>query len=135
MRIRRFNESADKEIDAEYVRHCFADLIDSGAATIEERNTGSYGKFAAIRIDLKETKRGDIFTGIISFLIISDKKWLLKDIISLGKHNHLYESNNRVYQEVKLALERLSEEYPNYKITAHNFVDSYCEYISIRLLA
>ena len=44
MKIRKFNENADKEIDAEYVRYCFADLIDSGVATIDERENAAYGK-------------------------------------------------------------------------------------------
>ena len=45
MRIRKFNESEeslDNEIDAVYIRQCFADLIDSGVATAEEMENGSY---------------------------------------------------------------------------------------------
>lgn len=32
--MRKFSESLDNEIDAAYIRQCFADLIDSGVATV-----------------------------------------------------------------------------------------------------
>jgi len=130
MKIRKFNESADKEIDAEYVRYCFADLIDSGVATLDERESAAYveqwgnGKWLAMGIDLKVITIGEVNSSPPNTIVL-----LLDSNTSLGKHIDAYESNNNVYQEVKLALERLSEEYPNYKIK----VDIYSSVISIKL--
>jgi len=109
MRIRKFSESLDNEIDAAYIRQCFADLIDSGIATIEEKESAAYGKWVSMSIDLKEIKSGTIGNMNSSSEFISRNT-------SLGRHIDAYESNNNVYQEVKLALERLADEYPNYKI-------------------
>ena len=39
--MRKFSESLDNEIDTVYIRQCFADLIDSGAANVEEREATS----------------------------------------------------------------------------------------------
>ena len=36
--MRKFSESLDNEIDTVYIRQCFADLIDSGVATVEEKD-------------------------------------------------------------------------------------------------
>ena len=55
--MRKFSESLDNEIDAAYIRQCFADLIDSGAANVEEREASSVGKFVAISISQFETDR------------------------------------------------------------------------------
>ena len=41
MKIRRFNESVDKEIDGEYIRQCFADLIDEGRAKAIEKSSAA----------------------------------------------------------------------------------------------
>ncbi len=106
MKIRKFNEGADNEIDAEYIRQCFADLIDSSVATVEERYTGSYGKFAAISISQFETDR-----------IISPAKEFVSRNNSLKRYIDTQNKNNERLQEVNLALERIADEYPNYKIS------------------
>ena len=124
MKIKKFNESTDKEIDAEYIRQCFADIIDSGIATVEEKESAAYGKWVSMSIDLKDIKSGMVNSSPPNTIVL-----LLDSNTSLGKHIDAYESNNNVYQEVKLALEKLSEEYPNYKIK----VDIYSSVISIKL--
>lgn len=111
MKIRKFNESTDKEIDAEYIRQCFADIIDSGIATVEEKESAAYGKWVSMSIDLKDIKSG---------MVNSSPEFISRNT-SLGRHIDAYESNNNVYQEVKLALERLADEYPNYKIKVDIF--------------
>ena len=111
MKIRKFNESLDNEIDAAYIRQCFADIIDSGIATIEEKESAAYGKWVSMSIDLKEIKTG---------MVNSSPEFISRNT-SLGRHIDAYESNNNVYQEVKLALERLADEYPNYKIKVDIF--------------
>ena len=116
MKIRKFNESTDKEIDAEYIRQCFADIIDSGIATVEEKESAAYGKWVSMSIDLKDIKSG---------MVNSSPEFISRNarnsVTSLGRHIDAYESNNNVYQEVKLALERLADEYPNYKIKVDIF--------------
>ena len=111
MKIRKFNESTDKEIDAEYIRQCFADIIDSGIATVEEKESAAYGKWVSMSIDLKDIKSG---------MVNSSLEFISRNT-SLGRYIDAYESNNNVYQEVKLALERLSDEYPDYKIKVEIF--------------
>jgi hypothetical protein len=66
MKIRKFNESTDKEIDAEYIRQCFADIIDSGIANVEEKESAAYGKWVSMSIDLKRHKKryGELVSGI-----------------------------------------------------------------------
>ena len=54
--MRKFSESLDNEIDTVYIRQCFADLIDSGVATVEEKD-GFSGKYVAISISQFETDR------------------------------------------------------------------------------
>ena len=116
MKIRKFNESTDKEIDAEYIRQCFADIIDSGIATVEEKESAAYGKWVSMSIDLKDIKSG---------MVNSSPEFISRNasrtLTSLARHIDAYESNNNVYQEVKLALERLADEYPNYKIKVDIF--------------
>jgi len=111
MKIRKFNESLDNEIDAAYIRQCFADIIDSGIATIEKKESAAYGKWVSMSIDLKDIKSGTVN---------SSPEFISRNT-SLGRHIDAYESNNNVYQEVKLALERLADEYPNYKIKVDIF--------------
>jgi hypothetical protein len=109
--MRKFSESLDNEIDAAYIRQCFADIIDSGIATIKEKESAAYGKWVSMSIDLKEIKSGTVN---------SSSEFISRNT-SLGRHIDAYESNNNVYQEVKLALERLADEYPNYKINVDIF--------------
>ena len=106
-RLRRFDESSSNEIDAEYVRQCFSDLIDSGAvASVEERESAAYGQWVAISINLSLMTGG----------VVNSSPEFISRKTSIGKYIDAYESNSNVFQEVKLALERLSDEYPNYKI-------------------
>lgn len=111
MKIRKFNESTYKEIDAAYIRQCFADIIDSGIVTVEEKESAAYGKWVSMSIDLKDIKSG---------MVNSSPEFISRNT-SLERHIDAYESNNNVYQEVKLALERLADEYPNYKIKVDIF--------------
>lgn len=104
--MRKFSESLDNEIDAAYIRQCFADLIDSGHATVEARESASYGKWAAISISQFETDR-----------IISPTKEFISRNNSLKRYIDTQNKNNERLQEVNLALERIADEYPNYKIS------------------
>jgi isocitrate dehydrogenase kinase/phosphatase len=116
--MRKFSESLDNEIDAAYIRQCFADLIDSGVATVEEKD-GFSGKYVAISISQFETDR-----------IISPTKEFISRNNSLKRYIDTQNKNNERLIEVNLALERLADEYPNYKISAENFTS-----IFIRIFA
>ena len=129
MRIRKFNESEeslDNEIDAVYIRQCFADLIDSGFATAEEMENGSYEKWVVISISQFETDR--IISGVRD-RIFHPIEFISKNN-SLKRYIDTQNKNNERLQEVNLALERLADEYPNYKISVEK-ESSIFIYISI----
>ncbi len=109
MRIRKFNESSASGIDAEYIRQCFADLIDSGVADFEERETAAYGSFTIIKVNLK--RLSPQIDGIVN-----SKPELVSGNTSIMKYIETYDYNNNVYQEIKVSLDRLADEYPDYKI-------------------
>lgn len=102
--MRKFSESLDNEIDVAYIRQCFADLIDSGAATVEKRKT--VPAYVAISISQFETDR-----------IISRAKEFISRNNSLKRYIDTQNKNNERLQEVSLALERIADEYPDYKIS------------------
>jgi len=56
MKIRKFNEELGGDIDVEYVKYCFADLLDSGV-NIEERESAAYGKWLQINFDVKKIEK------------------------------------------------------------------------------
>ena len=109
--MRKFSESLDNEIDAAYIRQCFADLIDSGAANVEEREDFYKVKFVTISISQFETDR-----------IISPTKEFISRNNSLKRYIDTQNKNNERLQEVNLALERIADEYPNYKISVEKEV-------------
>ena len=116
MKIRKFNESLDNEIDTVYRRQCFADLIDSGAANVEEREATSVvrnvpEKFVAISISMFEVDR----------IISPVKNSLVSKNNSLMNYIDTQNKNNDRLQDIKLSLERLADEYPNYKISVEHF--------------
>ena len=103
-RLRRFNESKE-EIDYEYIYQCFAELIDDNKAEIREFEN-SYKKY--ITIDLKVKKSNPETRDTSHSMKIQNSKLL--DYINDIK------SNSELLQEVEVALNRLSEEYPEYKV-------------------
>lgn len=110
MRIRRFNESSEGEIDVEYIRQCFADLIDANEATVNERESGAYGKWASISVSQFEINR-----------IISPTRESVSVNNTLKRYIDTHNKNNDRLQEVSLALERIADEYPGYKISVEMF--------------
>ena len=114
--MRKFSESLDNEIDTVYIRQCFADLIDSGAANVEEREATSVvrnvpEKFVAISISMFEVDR----------IISPVKSWPVSKDNSLMIYIDTQNKNNDRLQDIKLSLERLADEYPNYKISVEHF--------------
>ena len=109
--MRKFSESLDTEVDSAYIRQCFADLIDSGAANVEEREASSVGKYVAISISMFEVDR----------IISPVKSWPVSKDNSLMIYIDTQNKNNDRLQDIKLSLERLADEYPNYKISVEHF--------------
>ena len=110
MKIRKFNESTEEEIDVEYISHCFADLLDAGAELNEREFITPHGLIGCVELifDIKtEVSLGD--TGRMNREFISRKNKLIDYIDS---QNY----NNNILQKVKIAFTQLSDEYPNYKL-------------------
>jgi hypothetical protein len=103
-RLRRFNESKT-DIDYDYIYQCFAELLDDNKAEIREYSN-SYQKY--ITIDLKVKKSNPETRDTTRSMKIENSKLL--DYINDVK------SNSELLQEVEVALNRLSEEYPEYKV-------------------
>jgi hypothetical protein len=103
-RLRRFNESKT-EIDYDYVYQCFAELLDDNKAQIRQFEN-DYQKY--ITIDLKVKKSNPETRDTSRSMKIENSKLL--DYINDIK------SNSELLQEVEVALNRLSEEYPSYKV-------------------
>jgi len=113
--MRKFSESLDNEIDIEYIRQCFADLIDSGEAVVNERekepsSMAPFKKWVAISVSQFEINR-----------IISPTKEFVSRNNTLKRYIDTHNKNNDRLQEVSLALERIADEYPNYKISVEMF--------------
>jgi hypothetical protein len=113
--MRKFSESLDNEIDIAYIRQCFADLIDSGVAVVNERekNPSSMAdckKWASISVSQFEFGR-----------IISPTKEFVSRNNTLKRYIDTHNKNNDMLQEVSLALERIADEYPDYKISVEMF--------------
>ena len=103
-RLRKFNESKT-DIDYDYIYQCFAELLDDNKAEIREYSN-SYQKY--ITIDLKVKKSNPETRDTSRSMKIENSKLL--DYINDIK------SNSELLQEVEVALNRLSEEYPEYKV-------------------
>ena len=111
-RLRRFNESKT-DIDYDYIYQCFAELLDDNKAEIREYSN-SYQKY--ITIDLKVKKSNPETRDTSRSMKIENSKLL--DYINDIK------SNSELLQEVEVALNRLSEEYPEYKVNFDVFAYS-----------
>jgi len=103
-RLRKFNESKT-EIDYDYIYQCFAELLDDNKAQIRQFEN-DYQKY--ITIDLKVKKSNPETRDTSRSMKIENSKLL--DYINDIK------SNSELLQEVEVALNRLSEEYPTYKV-------------------
>jgi hypothetical protein len=116
-RLRKFNESKT-EIDYDYIYQCFAELLDDNKAEIREYSN-SYQKYITIDLKVKNSKPETRDTS--RSMKIENSKLLeyINDI----------KSNSELLQEVEVALNRLSEEYPEYKVNFDVF--SYSIHINI----
>lgn len=116
MKIRKFNE-AREEIDLEYVRNCFADLIDSGKAQVEERSDDNGNPYQNIHVRLIRIEE----PGLRTESLLDNK---LRDYMKL------YIENGATMEEVLLSLDRIADEYPNYEIQSE--ISSFKIFIKIK---
>ena len=107
MKIRKFNEAQTEEFDSDYVKTCFADLLDAGAQ-VEEKESDTGKKWLSIKIDFNNIDRLGEFGGVNREFISRRNK--------LGDFINKWDSNNKILQKVKISMNLLSEEYPNYKV-------------------
>lgn len=109
MKIRKFNE-ARENIDSEYVSHCFADLLDSGAELTELNFRSDRDSFlyVEIKFDIKTVDKLGEMGGVKKEFISRRNK--LTDYIN--DHNY----NNILLQKVQIGFTLLSDEYPDYKV-------------------
>ena len=117
-RLRRFNESKT-DINYDYVYQCFAELLDDNKAEIRQYET-DYQKY--ITIDLKINQSNPERRDTSGYPVPRDggkaeeiEKSKIFDYINGIK------SNSELLQEVEVALNRLSEEYPDYKLQFHDY--------------
>ena len=102
MKIRKFNE-AKEEVDLEYVRNCFADLIDSGKAQVEEKSDDNGNPYQNIHVRLIRIEEPGLRT-----------QGLLNN--RLRDYMKGYIENAEIMEEVLLSLDRIADEYPNYEV-------------------
>ena len=107
MKIRKFNEAQTEEFDSDYVKTCFADLLDAGAQ-VEEKESDTGKKWLSIKIDFNNIDRLGEFGGVNREFISRRNK--------LGDFINKWDSNNKILQKVKISMNLLSDEYPNYKV-------------------
>lgn len=103
-RLRRFNESKS-DIDYDYVYQCFAELLDDGKAQIREFEN-DYQKYITVDLKINQSNPEARDTSRVEEI----EKSKIFDYINGIK------SNSELLQEVEVALNRLSEEYPSYKV-------------------
>lgn len=104
--LKRFNENAEDDLDIEYIKHCFADLSDDTECGLEYEThkdhingwsaelTKKYGQYVSISFNIPRITKGR----------------------SIEK---MVENSERIALVVKsldIAVKRLKDEYPNYKI-------------------
>lgn len=120
MRIRKFNESADKEIDAAYVRHCFADLIDEGKAMDVEKSSAGYGSWIEIHCLVKFPAKPELD---LYPRRKAGSSWVT-NTGKIGDSAKKLEEAAAAMREIEVCIERLADEYPSYsyKIGSDNSV-------------
>lgn len=118
MRIKKFNEALNEEFDSDYVKTCFADLIDAGAQA-EEKESAAYGKWIKIKIDFNNIERLGEFGGVTREFISRRNK--------LNSFINKWDSNNKILQKVKISMNLLSDEYPNYKVYSSQLTNTILE--------
>jgi len=110
MKIRKFNESSSKEIDMEYIRNCFADLIDSGKAMAEEKSSVYHGSWAEVHLLVKFPQEPRIDPNM---KFRHGASWVT-NTSKIGDSAKELEEAAAQMREIETAIERLADEHPDY---------------------
>ena len=102
-RLRKFNESK-VDIDYDYIYQCFAEILDENKAEIREYKN-DYTHYITIDLDIRKFNPEKRDTGPMK----------IQNAKIIGYINDV-KYNNELLQEVEVALNRLSDEYPEYKV-------------------
>ena len=119
MRIRKFNEEFDNELDTVYIKDCFesafADLIDNEDEDIRvdlrvaEQESAAYGKWVSITIGNVFVRPSD-FSANIAEVMSEETETKLDKFIEISN------KKNDILQRIKRALDLIKIEYTDYKI-------------------
>ena len=99
-RLKKFNESVS-QIDYNYVYQCFAELLDDNKSEIRQ-----YESYITIDLKINPFSPEKRYTSISSTIEKSKFIEYINDV----------KSNTELLQEVEVALNRLSDEYPEYRV-------------------
>jgi len=133
-RIKKFNESTT-DLDYDYIYLCFSELIDDNKASIRNFQN-DHQRY--ITIDLKMKPFSSVEVGTLVFSNLPPTVRTTK----VGKSEKIINSkifdfidgvryNYDLLQEVEVALKRLSDEYPEYKINFEIFDNTHSMHIDI----
>jgi hypothetical protein len=119
MRIRRFNESSEGEIDVEYIRQCFIDFVDAGQAKIDLGGSAAYGKWVDVAINFPKipTKLGEWNDDTLRSRKLGSE-WVRNENNLVAKTAENMEKQAGYLREVESCLRRLADEYPDYSFKA-----------------
>lgn len=107
--MRKFSESLDNEIDTEYIRHCFADLIDSGKA-IMEKSSAAHAGWVEIHCNIEFPKKPELDLNIK----FRDGASCVMNTSKIGDSAKKLEEAAEMMREIETSIKRLADEYPNY---------------------
>jgi hypothetical protein len=108
--LRKFNEGVNQVLDVEYIKLCFADLLDGSCH--KEYCTCDNNKCRIKLVEVTET------VSYVSVIIDLKKTTLSSshgDTIDKLIQNSNY--NNKILQEVEVALNRINDEFPDCKVS------------------
>lgn len=111
--LKRINESKI-DIDYDYVYQCFADLLDDERAEIRQYGAGSILPYITIDLKINPFSPEKRYTSRTSTIEKSKFIEYINDV----------KSNTELLQEVEVALNRLSEQYSEYRVNFDVFAYS-----------
>jgi hypothetical protein len=113
MRIRKFNESSEKEIDSEYIKQCFMDFFDNGTARMQSGSSAAYGNWVEIRIDTEKIKGLKEYNNDYERSRRSSANWVT-NTDNISKYADGLIKNSELIREIEICLKRIADEYPDY---------------------
>lgn len=111
--LRKFNENKEEVLDIEYINHCFAEILDDDDAEAE------------IDISDYDHRTAEVIKGDgKSCSFIYCEPIINNNIEDLDKYSNILWKLNQLSIKLKSGIDRLKDEYPNYKIEFHCEINS-----------